>query len=231
MDIACPNCRSAIATDDVNVATDIALCRRCEKTFGLSQLINQSTASGPDLAAPPPGAWFEQTPGGFRVGATTRSATAFFLVPFACVWSGGSVGSIYGKQITSGQFDLGDSAFGVPFLLGTFALIGACAMMIAGKVEVTAREDRLSVFTGVGLLGWTRSHPLSDFTFIREEIGGRGFNRRGQGTVIVMEGKRRLTFGSMLSDNRRYFIVSALRKMIRNSNPTSSTTIAPPRFR
>ena len=39
MKAVCPKCRGAIPLDDVNVATDIALCRRCEQTFAYSELI------------------------------------------------------------------------------------------------------------------------------------------------------------------------------------------------
>ena len=50
------------------------------------------------------------------LGATTRSPIAFFLVPFMCVWSGGSLGGVYGSQVLNGEFDLGISLFGIPFI-------------------------------------------------------------------------------------------------------------------
>jgi hypothetical protein len=68
--------------------------------------------------APPNGAGFEQLADGFRIGATTRSWMALFMIPFTCVWSGMSLGGIYGKQVSSGRFDPGSSLFGVPFLIG-----------------------------------------------------------------------------------------------------------------
>ena len=96
MDAACPLCGSAIAIDDVNVATDIALCRRCGKSFPFSQVIRHAATTGPDLAAPPEGAWLENTGYQIRVGATTRSWTAFIVIPFTCAWSGMSLYGIYG---------------------------------------------------------------------------------------------------------------------------------------
>jgi hypothetical protein len=113
MDAACPLCRSAIAADDINVATDIALCRRCGKTFSFSELVGGSPGAAVDLTTPPSGAWFEQLGDGFRVGATTRSWTALFVIPFTCVWSGFSLKSLYGKQFSSGHFDPTSSLFGV----------------------------------------------------------------------------------------------------------------------
>lgn len=217
MDTACPLCRSAIATDDINVATDLALCRRCGKTFSFSELVRGSAIGAVDLNAPPSGAWFEQLANGFRVGASTRSWMALFLVPFTCVWSGGSLGGIYGRQIVSGEFNPMMSLFGLPFLIGSVFLITGCAMMTAGKVEVLRRGDQLSIFTGIGMLGWTRTYTWSDFSAAREEAGRNGWNSNRQNTAIVLEGKQRVAFGSMLSEKRRVFLLSALRQALNYS--------------
>jgi hypothetical protein len=68
MSTICPSCRSAIAVDDINVSTDLALCRACGKSFRFSEIAGEISSSGPDLNSPPPGAFFEQLPDGFRVG-------------------------------------------------------------------------------------------------------------------------------------------------------------------
>jgi hypothetical protein len=49
--------------------------------------------------------------------------------------------------------------------------------------------------------------------------------------VIALEGKRRAAFGSMLSDERRYFVLSALRKMLRDANQSQPTAIKFASFR
>ncbi len=231
MNITCPSCRSTISMDDVNVSTDLALCRSCGKTFSFSEIVGGVGTAVPDLSAPPRGAWFEESANGFRAGASTRSWMALFIVPFTCVWSGGSLGGIYGTQIRSGHFDPGSSLFGLPFLLGSFWLLGMCAMNVAGKVEVVRSEDRVSVFIGVGQLGWTRSFLWSDFSSVRED-GSRGrFNWNRQAQAIVLEGKRRVAFGSMLSEERRYFVLSALRKVLRSANRAQASSMVTPLFR
>jgi hypothetical protein len=216
---------------DINVSTDIALCRSCGKTFPFSEIAHGREKSGPDLTTPPTGAWFEQAPGGFRVGASTRSWMALFIVPFTCVWAGGSLSGIYGKQISSGHFDAGSSLFGLPFLLGSICLLGLCAMNIAGKVEIVQNGDRLSVFTGVVVLGWTRNYLASDFDSVREDRGQNWRNWNRQGQVIVLEGKRRAAFGSMLSEERRYFVLSVLRKMFSSAGRIQPGPITLPTFR
>ena len=70
---------------------------------------------------------------------------AFFLVPFMCVWSGGSLGGIYGSQFFQSKFDLSMSLFGIPFVLGTL-LFGSFALMtVCGKVVVSIRERLFSL--------------------------------------------------------------------------------------
>jgi hypothetical protein len=228
MNLACPFCRSKIAMDDVNVSTDLALCRSCGKTVFFSEIAGGSATEGPDLASPPAGAWFERFPSGFRVGASTRSWMALFIVPFTCVWSGFSLSGIYGRQITSRHFDPFSSLFGFPFMIGSIALVAMCAMSVAGKVELSQSEDRCSIFTGVGGFGWSRHFLWSDFSSAREDARRGGFNWSGQGQVIVMEGKRRVAFGSMWSEERRYFVLNALRKMLRDADsgqPSTTTAL------
>jgi hypothetical protein len=225
MDTLCPSCRSPIALDDINVSTDIALCRRCSKTFHFSRLVDGSGAMVCDLNSPPKGAWYELLPGGFRAGASTRSWAAIFLVPFTCVWAGGSMSGIYGTQIIHRQFNPFASLFGIPFAIGTVVLISTCAMMVAGRVEVVQSGDALSIFTGVGALGWKRTFSCSDFSSACEERAG---NR--QTPAIVLEGAKRVKFGSGLNQERRYFLLSVLRQAMQNWGVVTTPIATASRF-
>ena len=107
------------------------------------------------------------------------------------------------------------SLFGIPFLIGTLIFGSYALMTVAGKVEVTQRGDRLTVFTGVGTLGWHRSYSVSEFSSVREDVGwnsGSWPNQRGK--AITLEGRSRAAFGGMLTDERRYFVLGALRQSI-----------------
>jgi hypothetical protein len=156
---------------------------------------------------------------------------ALFIVPFTCAWSGISLSGIYGRQIASGHFDPFSSLFGLPFMIGSLILVAMCAMTVAGKVELSQSEDRLSVFIGVSKLGWSRIFLWSDFSSAREDGRRNGFNWNGQGQVIVMEGKRRVAIGSMWNEEKRYFVLSALRKMLRDANRIYPSTAKAPIFR
>jgi hypothetical protein len=233
MQITCPTCRAKIATDDINVSTDVALCRSCGNTFPISEIPGGTSSilaslvnsvvppSGPvDLNSPPSGAWYRPEADGFTAGASTRSWSALFLVPFTCVWAGGSMFGIYGTQIIKGHFNLPMSLFGLPFLIGSCFLVSFCAMMTLGKVSVSVHGDRLAVFTGIGPFGITRTASLSEFKTISEDFASGAMNNNRTSRVIRLEGSRSMAFGSMLSTERRYFLLAALRTALSGSTPS-----------
>ena len=233
MQITCPTCRAKIATDDINVSTDVALCRSCGNTFHISEILGGTSSilaslvnsvvppSGPvDLNSSPSGAWYRPEADGFTAGASTRSWSALFLVPFTCVWAGGSMFGIYGTQIIKGHFNLPMSLFGLPFLIGSCFLVSFCAMMTLGKVSVSVHGDRLAVFTGIGPFGITRTASLSEFKIISEDFASGAMNNNRTSRVIRLEGSRSMAFGSMLSTERRYFLLAALRTALSGSTPS-----------
>ena len=211
MKVTCPKCRRIVALEDVNISTDLALCRSCGETFAFSELIEEQRDETINLDRPPGGAWFRRDMRGFEIGSTTRSAAAFFLVPFMCVWSGFSLGGIYGGQITKGHFNLTMSLFGIPFILGTLLFGSIAVMTVCGKVCVRVHGNSGVVFTGVGPIGWRRQFEWDGVTSIRitERVGNRG-SRSDQ---ITIEGRKRFDFGSGVNAERLDFMVGALRRM------------------
>src|ERR1035437_6750573 len=155
--ILCPGCRSVIPLEDINVAKDIALCRSCGKTWTFS-LVRSATEMG-DVN-------LEQPPRGVRLatdydGTTTIryhriSRTLIFLIPFTALWGGFSLAGIYGSQFKHGHFDLHQSLFGLPFLLGTVVLCSVIMFLLFGRWEIKLRRGEGTVFTGVGPVGWHR---------------------------------------------------------------------------
>ncbi|MBI4602928.1 MAG: hypothetical protein HY721_13305 [Planctomycetes bacterium] len=217
MKVACPKCGEEIASNDVNVATDAAWCARCNEVFALSSLLGKGREEAEDAphdvpSEPPRGAWFRKDADGWELGATTRGAAAFFLVPFMGVWSGVSLGGIYGTQIANGQFNLVLSLFGLPFLAGTVFLGSMAVMTICGKVRVRVRQGLGQglgqVFVGAGVIGWRkRFDPKAIRRVLEKDTSGT----RSASTSIVLEGEERIVFGSPLSEARRYFMVQVLR--------------------
>ena len=149
----CPNCQMEVANDNINIQSDMGKCQTCNHLFrvsehwGMSITIHFMVFDRPafvfDLNQPPKGAWYKNNMQEIRLGATLRSPIAFFLVPFMLIWSGGSLGGIYGTQIAKQQFSLLQSLFGIPFLLGTLFFGFMTLMMTFGKVELSI--DRFKI--------------------------------------------------------------------------------------
>jgi hypothetical protein len=211
MKIACPNCKSLIPASCVNAGADLAFCEQCNEAFSVSALLARQVSDDFNVHDPPPGAWVEEAGSAWRIGASTRSPlSALFLVPFLCFWSGGSLGAIYGSQIANGEFKLGVSLFGIPFVLGTLWFGSMAVMSVCGKVEVRSEGDDGRVFQGVGPIGWTQSFDWANITGITEDSPEyRNWSRSGK--VISLIGRGRLKFGSMLSEQRMYYLIQGLR--------------------
>lgn len=131
-----------------------------------------------------------------------------------CVWSGFALGGIYGSQIVKGQFNLVMSLFGIPFVLGTLFLGSMAVMSVCGKVIVSVdRDGEGQVFTGVGMIGWTRRFHWASMTAVEEAPVDRNrfpFN----GFSISIIGQSRLKFGTMLSEPVRFYLIQSLRYLL-----------------
>lgn len=214
MKVVCPKCREEIASAQVNVGSDVAYCERCQEAYALSTLVASTDTDDTPLSEPPKGCWFETGINQWRVGATTRSYAALFLIPFMGVWSGFSLGGIYGTQIINGKFNIFLSLFGIPFLLGTLLMGSIAVMSVCGKVEIRVRDDDAETFAGVGPFGWRRKFAWSKIQFIREAAPKRQYSGQ-QSQGLELEGDERLIhFGTMVTEERLRFIKRLLRRML-----------------
>ncbi len=221
----CPRCQAEIAAADVNVSQNIAFCRRCgeiHKLSGLTPGMGGAAGRRPvDFSRLPSGTWYRDEGDELVFGASTRSFIAIFLVPFATVWIG--MVAVFTAIIVGGAFagKVGPVAllpllFMVPFWIGACFLFAQVAMSIAGRVEVRLRGTGGEVFTGVASIGRRRRFELTEFDRVAEGpawTSGRAWSGR-----ISLEGSRRLSFGALLNEERRYFLVSALRSVIEGRN-------------
>ena len=129
------------------------------------------------VMTPPKGVDLVETMDGFRLTLSTRSCIAIFLVPFTLVWAGGSLGGIYGTQIAKGEFNWMMSLFGLPFLLGSVALIGLTVMSVCGRTIVELAGGKFSIRTGALGVYRTRSAAWHDVRSCRlTEVSRRGRN-------------------------------------------------------
>ena len=181
MEFHCPDCGLPIQAADLAPAQGVAVCRFCEKPFPLEAC--QAAVPFADrnivpVMTPPKGVDLVETMDGFRLTLSTRSCIAIFLVPFTLVWAGGSLGGIYGTQIAKGEFNCMMSLFGLPFLVGSVALIGLTVMSVAGRTIVELAGGKFSIRTGALGVYRTQSAPWHDVRSCRlTEATRRGRNR------------------------------------------------------
>lgn len=214
MPFHCPLCQRAIPPEQVNMSADKGYCPSCDQPFALSDTGDGDPGRDDSrlLETPPGGTWIRQELEGTVIGASTRSAGAFFLVPFVLAWGGGSLGGIYGSQLLRGEFDLLKSLFGLPFLAGTVFLSILTLMAVAGRIEILTGRGAC-LFVGVGPLGWRRPFEWAQVTAIRNE-GPDPRQRGGQSGKLRIEFKEGLplTVGVGLPPARQRFLVAALRR-------------------
>ncbi len=146
------------------------------------------------------------------MSSTTKSEKAWFLVPFMSVWSAASLGGIYGPQIYSGVFDQHLSLFGIPFVAGALLIWPLALMSAFGRVAVAREGDTGFIFRSIGRVGWTRRFRWPDVEAVEE--GNAPYGPRGGApykvVAIRLKSGKLLKAGSLLSDERRVFLISAL---------------------
>ena len=212
---SCPFCGSSIALADVNVAMDLALCRQCGQTTAFSGIAPLGGAEAIDLQHPPKGVRLEEHPiHGTTIFYRRIPGVVFFLIPFALVWSGFSLGGIYGRQLWRGQFEMGPSLFGLPFLVGTVFLLLAIGWMLFGKVRVGFPAGEVTVTLELGPLAWTRRLAVdrgARVCLATSEVNRNG--QRQQAIQIDCQGKT-LKFGTMMELEAKIFMAEALRRAL-----------------
>jgi len=213
----CPKCNSDIQTENINIQTDIAQCKKCQNIFKISENIKNYVDDGFNVNNTPNGTWIKTDFNNTIIGATTRSPIAFFLVPFMLIWSGGSIGGIYGTQLVNGEFDLFQSLFGIPFLIGSIIFWSFSLMSIWGKVELTLDNQGGKIFTGIGNVGLIKRFLWSDITTIKEKQANLHYPG-SQGGSLVFEGKKRISFGLGVKEERRYYLLRAVKSLTHKNN-------------
>jgi hypothetical protein len=210
----CPVCHAVIPANDVNVATDLALCRACGRTSSFALVSGASQISLDLLATPPRSIRVEEDFDGTVITYRRISPAVLFLIPFTAFWSGLSMWGIYGSQFKKGQFELGQCLFGLPFLFGTIVLLSVIASLLFGKWRIALRQGEGSVFFGVGPLGWTRRFTYNRNTVVSLRLTSVRVNEVPQQGIAVQTDGTELVFGSSLKQDAKKFIAAVLTKAV-----------------
>ena len=208
MKILCPICKQNVPSDQVNMAADLAYCPECEEGFAISENIDEEVKIDV-VNSPPKGAWYKDNMDHCIIGISTRSWIAIFWVPFLCGWTGILVVALYESKLFEKEFDPVILVFGIPFLFVAILLWSYALMAVFGKIEVTIGKES-SVFIGVGFIGRTRTFDWSGVVSIKETRTRFLYNGQYR-FPIFLEGKKRVKLCECLNDERRYFLLNALK--------------------
>jgi hypothetical protein len=125
------------------------------------------------------------------------------------IWSGMSLGGIYGSQIIEGKFNPAMSLFGIPFLIGSVIFWSLALMAIWGKVEITISQHGGTVFTGLGKIGLKKHFTWKEISKITEKSTLINYpGKRGNSTQLT--GSKSISFGSGLNESRKFYMIRSL---------------------
>jgi len=236
----CPSCGRGIPGQDINVASDIAFCRKCNLTHSLSALASGTVVDPEvDLSQPPAGSWFRRDGDGLVTGATHRSlGQALGLLFFSLFWNG--IVSVFvmlaaastlhrlGVSLPAGfpstfarsnTLPLGMLVFLwlflTPFIAVGILVASSFLSCLAGRTEVRLQGGQGVIFSGVGRIGIRRRFAASDVrdVGVQDRCWQDSQGRSRHAVSIVMDTTTKpLKFGSMLSEARRRFLAGVLKK-------------------
>ncbi len=209
--LKCPDCQQPIGGDDLNTATDVALCRTCGKQHQYSELSELE---------PAPGFRIEQLPAGLTLpddgrGKTLRyrlaSSLAWFFLIFALLWDAAVAAFVV--RLASRP----DSE--TTLFLCLLAPVGLIVTFIAlrlllGHGELRCRDGELELFTGIGAVGRTRRVRFGDITRIAiMESNIRTNNGPLYGVGIQLSGGKTLWLLRGAKPERQEYAVNFLRTL------------------
>ncbi len=217
----CPHCGAMIPADDVNVATDVALCRACGQVSRFSALVNAEEEEQVNLDEIPERVKVRKTIRGLEVSCRTGRGAVWFFIFFAVFWNG--IVGIFVTQVISGFFsndgpDWGLALFLIPFLLLGLGVIAAVIYMLFGGMRLTLNPGKGELFYGVGEIGRRKNFLLSKKTTIKIQGISIYQNGRNLGEIVVKQpegGGASLKFGAMLDDDKVLNYLMAMLKAMR----------------
>jgi len=241
--VNCPECRNKIPKADINVSTDLALCRQCDSTHAFSELFERRDLSQKLEASQPPSGLTERTTArGVAFSVSHRSiGGALGALAIGLFWNG--IVSVFVFLNLSSTFGLlgvavpewfpaplmnGETMgwgmtlflwiFLTPFLVIGAGFIGAFFMAVAGHTEVRINAAEGRVFTGVGPMGWTRKFTPHEVRHVSLSDSkwrdSDGDRQTKQEIVLEMHNSDLLKFGSGMKEERRSYLAALLQRTL-----------------
>lgn len=207
----CPNCQRLIPLEDINVSTDIALCRGCSRTFSFSMIRESRALLEQPLNQPPRHVRIEEHfPGQKTIIYKKKSPVVLFLIPFTAFWSGFSIWGLYIHPLMQDPIDWGRMLFGIPFLLGTIVLVSVILFCLFGKWVITLDNGAGTVFVGVGPIGRTHLFRYGRDTLVSLKNSGVSQKEVPLKGICIRNEHEELIFGSSIHEKSKRYIAALI---------------------
>jgi hypothetical protein len=237
----CPACNAEIPLADINIPEGVGLCRACGKLSRLADIADASDSA--DLASqpgpPPAGCRIDDDGAGITVRASCRSLSGAAGALFICLFWNGIVSifvllafaGLYTNLVGplphwfpapgNGKHNSGIPLgmciflciFLIPFVTIGLVIFAGLLTCIAGETRVIISGATAAARTGIGPFGWTKRF---DATAVKRiSICQTTWKQNDQSRPLIhIEADRPIKFGSALTEERRNWMIAALRTLL-----------------
>lgn len=220
---SCPNCRTVIAHDDMNIKEGVGVCSRCGKISKLIDLVEEFDSADYSRLL------YEKPPRGIKlvrdkmnpIGEVTLiyrriNPAVLFLIPFTAIWSGFSMTAIYiAPLLNEGTIPIEQALLGIPFLLGTILLLCTICTMLFGKRILTLSNGKGTYDFKVFGIGRTKHFELNRSTRIENTQTNYQVNHNTQPQITITNGSKRVNMFAGLRYDAIDYIIALLRSVAR----------------
>lgn len=220
---SCPNCRTIIAHDDMNIKEGVGVCSRCGKISKLIDLVEEFDSADYSRLL------YEKPPRGIKlvrdkmnpIGEVTLiyrriNPAVLFLIPFTAIWSGFSMTAIYiAPLLNEGTIPIEQALLGIPFLLGTILLLCTICTMLFGKKILTLSNGKGTYAFKVFGIGRTKHFELNRSTRIENTQTNYQVNHNTLPQITITNGSKRVNMFAGLRYDAMDYIIALLRSVAR----------------
>lgn len=215
VELKCPRCGAVLAMEDVNMATDMALCRACNQISRFSDLV-QEERDEDILDSMPRRMRVVKTARGLEVTYKKPKGSGFFLLFFSLVWNSLTYFFLFmvmGKIPHEIWFF---KLFFIPFILiGLGTLLGAVYVLF-GHMTLILAPGRGELFRGLGNVGRRQQFLLAKDSRISIESSNIQQNHRVLEKIVVEQpGRKPFEFGTGIAETEAQQYVAAILRQMR----------------
>lgn len=213
--LKCPACGAALAVEDVNMATDMVLCRACSRISKFSDLV-QEERDEDILDSIPRRMKVAKTARGLEVTYKKPKGSGLFLLFFSLFWNSITCFFLFvvmGKVPPEIWFF---KLFFIPFILiGLGTLLGALYVLF-GHMKLTLTPGRGELFRGIGNMGRRQQFLLAKDSRISIEASNLQKNHQVLYKIVVAQPDRKpFEFGTGIAETEAQQYVACLLRQMR----------------